>query len=111
MPRTAVSLPIPVARSVRILGQGIRAARLRRRLRGAVLAERARISLSTMWKVERGDPAVSLGTYATVLWVLGLSDDIGQLAAPASDAVGLDLETERLPKRVRVRRPPATAGP
>lgn len=54
---------------------------------------------------------MSLGTYATVLWVLGLSDDIGQLAAPASDAVGLDLETERLPKRVRVRRPPATAGP
>lgn len=76
-----------------------------------MLAERARISLSTMWKVERGDPAVSLGTYATVLWVLGLSDDIGQLAAPTSDAVGLDLETERLPKRIRVRRPPTTAGP
>jgi len=64
-----------------------------------------------MWKVERGDPAVSLGTYATVLWVLGLSDDIGQLAAPASDAVGQDLETERLPKRIRVRRPPSAAGP
>ena len=111
MPRTSIALPIPVSRGLRVLGQGIRAARLRRRLRGAVLAERARISLPTLWKVEHGNPTVSLGTYATVLWVLGLSDNLEQLASPASDAVGLDLEVERLPKRVRQRRPPSTPEP
>ncbi len=47
---------------------------------------------------------MSLGTYATILWVLGLSDRIAQLAAPGTDVVGLALADEQLPKRISTRR-------
>ncbi|HEU4883932.1 MAG TPA: hypothetical protein VFT45_16855 [Longimicrobium sp.] len=70
----------------------------------AVLAERALISRTTLTKVEKGDPGVSMGSYATVLFVLGLADRLSGLAAAASDAVGLALEEERLPARVRLPR-------
>lgn len=74
----------------------------------AIVAERAFIGRNTLTRVERGDPGVSLGIYATVLFVLGLSDRIGELADPLTDEVGLALEGERLPKRThtpRSRRP------
>ena len=104
MPRTIPKLPLPVIRTLRQLGVDIRAARLRRRLRAAVLAERARISGPTLTRVERGDPAVSLGIYATVLWVLGLLEDLARVAAPGDDVTGQALEAARLPRRVRVKR-------
>jgi hypothetical protein len=76
------------------------------------MAERALISRTTLHKVEKGDPGVSLGIYATVLFVLGLEERIADLADPRHDAVGLDLEAEALPKRIRSRRPrtPAAGG-
>jgi hypothetical protein len=70
----------------------------------AIVAERAHISRPTLMRVERGDATVSLGIYATVLWVLGMGDRIGRLAAVETDSVGLSLEDERLPKRVRLPR-------
>lgn len=103
MLRATPSLPMPVARVLRLLGADIRAARTRRLLRSGIVAERARISHPTLTKVERGDPAVSLGIYATVSWVLGLLGPLERLAAPATDATGLTLEEERLPIRVRTR--------
>lgn len=104
MPRTALLLPLPLRRSLLKLGADLRDARKRRRLPTAIVAERAQISLPTLRRVERGDASVSLGTYATVLWVLGLSDRLTQLAAPETDAVGLELEAERLPQRIRLKR-------
>lgn len=104
MGRTLPTLPTPVTSAVRQLGQDIRTARLRRRLRAALVAERARISPPTLAKVERGDPAVSLGIYAAVLWVLGLLEPLGQVAAPAADSTGAGLDEARLPSRVRARR-------
>ncbi len=53
---------------------------------------------------ERGDAGVSMGIYATVLFVLGMADRVGDLADPRTDALGLALEDERLPKRVRLPR-------
>lgn len=104
MGREVPNLPIPVARTLRQLGADIRSARLRRRLRAAVVAERAQISPPTLLRVERGDAAVSLGIYATVLWVLGLLDPLAQVAAPTGDLIAQALEQERLPQRVRTRR-------
>jgi transcriptional regulator with XRE-family HTH domain len=104
MPRTSPLLPLQIRRRLRQLGNDIRDARKRRRLPTAVVAERAQISLPTLRRVERGDASVGIGTYATVLWVLGLSDRIAGLAAPETDAVGLGLEEERLPKRIRLKR-------
>ena len=67
------------------------------------MAERALISRMTLNKVEKGDPGVSLGIYATVLFVLGMTDRLAELADPRHDEVGLSLEEERLPQRIRIR--------
>jgi DNA-binding XRE family transcriptional regulator len=96
--------PIPVLRALRKLGHDIRDARRRRRIPATILAERASISRTTLHKVEQGDPGVSLGIYATVLFVLGMIDRLADLADPKHDSVGLELEEERLPERIRLAR-------
>ena len=94
-------LPIPVRRAVRKLGQDVRDARLRRRIQTAIMAERASISRTTLNKIEKGDPGVSLGNYAIVLFVLGMAERLGDLVDVKTDTVGLGLEEERLPQRIR----------
>jgi len=94
-------VPIPVRRALHKLGQDIRDARLRRRISTAVMAERASISRTTLNKIEKGDPGVSLGNYANVLFVLGMAERLGDLADVRTDVVGLELEEERLPQRIR----------
>ena len=100
-PRTAPTLPIPVRRALRKLGEDIRDARRRRRIPVAVMAERASISRVTLNKIEKGEPGVSIGTYATVLFTLGLVDRLAGLADATTDVVGLELEEEHLPQRIR----------
>ena len=101
--KSQATLPIPVRRALRKLGTDVRDARRRRRIPTAVMAERALISRMTLNKVEKGDPGVSLGIYATVLFVLGMTDRLAELADARHDAVGLSLEEERLPQRIRIR--------
>jgi hypothetical protein len=103
--RTFATLPMPVRRALRKLGSDIRDARLRRRIPVAVAAERASIGRSTLNRVEKGDSTVALGIYATVLFVLGLVDRVGELADARNDATGLQLEEELLPKRIRTAKP------
>lgn len=98
---TSRPLPLPVKRALAKLGDDIRSARLRRRISTQIMAERAFITRTTLLKVERGDPGVALGTYATVLFILGLVARVEKLADITSDEVGLQLEEERLPKRIR----------
>ena len=94
-------LPLPVKRALAKLGDDIRSARLRRRISTQMMADRAFVARATLHKVERGDPGVSLGTYATVLFILGLISRVEKLADVTSDEVGLQLEEEQLPKRIR----------
>ena len=93
-------LPIPVRHALRKLGHDLRDARRRRRIPVAIAAERASISRTTLVKIEKGDPGVALGLYATVLFVLGMVERLAELADPTNDAVGLRLEEERLPQRI-----------
>ena len=101
MVKRSQKLPMPVRRQLLKLGQDIRNARRRRRIQAQVMAERASISRTTLHKVERGDPGVSLGIYATVLFVLGMSERLADVADVSQDRVGLDLEEEKLPERIR----------
>jgi transcriptional regulator with XRE-family HTH domain len=64
------------------------------------MAQRAMISRTTLVKVENGDQGVSIGIYATVLFVLGMTERIADLADASRDRTGLDLESENLPKRI-----------
>ena len=95
------TLPIPVTSALRKLGHDLRDARRRRRIPAEIAAERASISRTTLVKIEKGDPGVAMGNYAIVLFVMGMTDRIADLADPRSDAVGLQLEEERLPQRIR----------
>jgi len=84
------ALPIPAGRALRKLGRDIRDARRRRRIAVAIMAER---------------------TYATVLFVLGMVERLGDLADARYDAVGRELEEERLPQRIRRTRRQKSTGP
>jgi hypothetical protein len=96
-----LTLPIPVTRALRKLGHDIKDARRRRRLPMAIVTQRASISEPTLIRIERGDSKVAIGSYATVLFVLGMTDRLADLMDPKNDPVGLRLEEENLPKRIR----------
>ena len=102
--RAIPALPIAVKRALAKLGEDVSTARRRRRIPMELLAERAFVGRNTITRVEKGDPRVSMGIYATVLFVLGFSERLADLAHPARDRIGLDLEEERLPERVRTPR-------
>ena len=85
------------------LGENIKLARLRRKLSGEQVAERANISRVTLWQVEKGSASVAMGIYCQVLFVLGLDKDLLKVAA--DDALGRKLQDaelevkERAPKK------------
>jgi transcriptional regulator with XRE-family HTH domain len=109
--RQSKALPLPVKRALRKLGKDISDARKRRRISTQTMAERAMISRPTLAKVERGDPGVGMGTYATIVFVLGMIGRVADLVDPSQDRLGLDLESENLPKRIARRKRSAARGP
>ncbi len=102
--RTAPPMPLPVKRALAKFGADLRVARIRRRIPTTLMAERAMITRTTLAKIERGDPGVSLGLYVTVLFLLGMHERLESLANIRYDEVGLALAEESLPKRVRRKR-------
>ncbi len=93
--------PIPVKKALRKLGSDLRDARKRRRIPMWLAAERASVSRTTLTKIEKGDEGVSLGAYAKVLFTLGMIERLSDLVDPSLDKLGLGLEAEKLPKRIR----------
>ena len=59
---------------LKTMGEQIKMARLRRKLSATLVAERAGVSRSTLWKVENGNPSVAVGIYAAVLHALNNMD-------------------------------------
>jgi transcriptional regulator with XRE-family HTH domain len=94
--------PIPVKRALKKLGQDLCNARKRRNIPMQLAAERASISRGTLSKIERGDEGVSIGAYSRILFVLGMIERLAELVDVSSDLLGLELETESLPKRIRL---------
>lgn len=96
------TLPIPVLITLHKVGKDICDARRRRRITIQLMAKRAGISRATVGKIERGDPTVSMGGYSSVLFVLGMTERLGDIADAVYDLTGRQLEEERLPRRVRI---------
>lgn len=81
-------------RMLKKVGEQIKLARLRRKLSTSLVAERAKISRATLWKIENGDPTVSMGAYLSVLFAIDLAEDILFLAR--EDEEGHRLQDQRL---------------
>jgi transcriptional regulator with XRE-family HTH domain len=94
-------MPLPATHALRKLGRDLALARRKRGPSTANMAGRLFVSRDTLWRLERRDPTVSLGTLATAAFVLQLHDRLAGLAVPASDALGLSLDERRLPQRIR----------
>lgn len=73
--RKAVYNILPATENIlETMGEQIKLARLRRDLSAELVAERAGISRTSLWRVESGSPAVAIGIYAAVLHALGGMD-------------------------------------
>ena len=100
MPLTT-TIPLPAAHALRKLGRDLALARRKRGISTADMAGRLFVSRDTLWRLERGDPTVSLGTLVTATFVLQLHDRLANLAASATDGLALSLDERRLPQRIR----------
>jgi transcriptional regulator with XRE-family HTH domain len=105
MPRSTPTLLPRVRRLLEQVGTNLKLARLRRRDSARIVAERAGISRKTLYRAERGDPAVSLGIYARILQALRLELDLAKLAA--DDELGRKLQDIGLVTRRRAPKRPA----
>ena len=106
MSKRTVTIYPASAKEMKALGQRLKDARLRRRFSMEIVCARADISRPTLYKVENGDPSVSIGIYVNVLRVLLLIEDLSLIAK--EDALGRRLQDESLPHRKRAprRKPP-----
>jgi hypothetical protein len=53
--------------------------------------------------MEQGDAAVSIGVYATALWLIGKAGTLAKLATPADDTGALETDVRAALKRRAVR--------
>ena len=95
MPKSAESvnsLPASVQVSLEVLGEHLRLGRKRRQESLRAWALRINVSVPTLVAMERGDPRVSMGVYATALWLMGRDEALRTLAEPQSDTQALAQE-------------------
>ena len=93
--------PFPsITKQLTALGERLRDARLRRELTTVLFAERLGVSRDTLNRLEKGDPNIAIGTYMKALRVLGLEQDIDEVAK--DDVIGRKLQDRALPPRRNV---------
>ena len=91
--RNTILLP-RAQKTISVLGENIKLARLRRKFSSQQVAERADISRPTLVSIEKGNPNVTIGAYVKVLSVLGLENDIMEVAK--DDLLGRKLQDAKL---------------
>jgi len=90
-------MPRVLAQHLQLMGEQIMLARKRRHLSMQDIADRATVTRLTVSKVEHGDPTVSMGIYARILFALNLEKDITLIAA--DDNLGRQLQDAELLKK------------
>jgi transcriptional regulator with XRE-family HTH domain len=107
-------MPSAVLAHLRELGENLAIARKRRREPLKAWAQRIGVSEPTLARMEKGDPSVSMGVYATAIWLMGRAAALPELAAPEHDQGALE-EAVRVAKARAVRKRPtpyaAAQGP
>ena len=90
-------LPRKLEEQMKVVGEQIKLARLRRDLSLTQVAERATCSPLTVSRIEKGTPTVAIGIYLRVLYALQLDDDILLLAK--EDKLGRQIQDMELSTR------------
>lgn len=82
-----------------MLGENLAIARVRRRESQRAWAKRLGISVPTLIRMERGDPGVGVGIYATALWLIGTVKKLPELAAPEADRGAVERDVREAIRR------------
>lgn len=95
MPKTAralLQLPPATASAIEKLGADLAVARLRRKESLRSWAKRLGVTVTTLQRLESGDPAVGIGIVATALWLIQRDGELRNLAAPEHDQGAMELD-------------------
>ena len=103
------AMPAAAQAQLRVLGEQLAIARKRRREPLKAWAQRIGVSEPTLMRMEKGDPSVAMGVYATALWLMGRSAALAELAAPEHDLGALE-EAVRVARTRSVRKRPSLYG-
>jgi len=76
------------------LGENIKLARKRRNLTTEMVANRAYISRSTLWSLEKGNSNVTIESLLQVLSALGMLDELGKIGE--RDPLGRKIQDAKL---------------
>lgn len=102
-PKAIDQLPPATLAAIEKLGADLAVARLRRKESLASWAKRMGVSISTLQRLEAGDPTVSVGIVASALWLMSRDGALGELAAPANDRGAMELEVREAEELGRAR--------
>lgn len=98
-PQALEELPPAAVQALRVLGENLAIARVRRRESQRAWAKRLGVSVPTLIRLERGDPGVGAGIYATALWLIGRVGSLPDLAAPGDDRGALESDVRKAVQR------------
>jgi transcriptional regulator with XRE-family HTH domain len=102
-PAALITMPPAAQQALRSLGENLAIARVRRHESQRAWAKRLGCSVPTLIRMERGDPGVGMGIYATALWLIGRVSALPELAAPQNDRGALESDVRDALKRRAVR--------
>jgi hypothetical protein len=106
MPKTAralLQLPPATTAALEKLGADLAVARLRRKESLRSWAQRMGVTVSTLQRLEAGDPSVSIGIVATALWLMQRDGELRHLAAPEHDQGALEMDVREAVQLGRAR--------
>lgn len=106
MTQKSETLPAPAQHALKTIGSNIQIARKRRGWSQAEMAGSILVTRKTLARLEAGDPSVGTAVLAAALHTLNMVEELGQIAAPEKDRVGLFHEKQRLPQRIRKKKTP-----
>ena len=82
------------------MSEFLRLARKRRGWRQEDVAQRLKVSVDTVKRVEKGNKGVSIGLILDLLSLYQRLEAFSDVVNPYKDEVGIGMETERSPKRI-----------
>lgn len=91
-PKALVRLAPQTSNALEAMGAHLAVARVRRKQSLKAWAQRVGVTIPTLMRMEAGDPGVSIGIYATALWLIGRDGELARIASPEHDRGAFELD-------------------